>query len=484
MRGIRRALALSAVLTLLPSLSFADDPYADYRIPEHYWRSWTANLSGTGSRNVRNSFNESTTGALFGQGFTSLYGGYDSDTRSSLYNLFLEADGNRQHSTIHAEFVPFATDRDAAQQRASQSLSGMYAWSRYPGAAPLGYALSANATSYMNQSWISSGEVQTNPGVEYRSSSNGTTGTATGVVSVTASVSWGRVRDATPVYQVQVLEQRLLDMGTITRPLSTHAREQLGALYTVQFDVSFAHQRPTKYFWRELERLLTEDGVLGPGGLDAYAVQRLVEPLAVSPRGVVSRARGFAVGPEVTLSKTWTHNSSESAERNATFVADTLFNSSEYVVPRTRTDQHDESILSGAFVDYHHPFGMRWQVDGTSEGLLSESGANLLANTTLRATWQVADRWFITSGLRHFLTAPGHGLDRRAEQWSVTGDASVNYFFEDAWAFQLGYAHQQNNDSGTYSRQDACTLGVTFQFAGWLNAPGLFEPMRLTPPAR
>jgi hypothetical protein len=127
---------------------------------------------------------------------------------------------------------------------------------------------------------------------------------------------------------------------------------------------------------------------------------------------------------------------------------------------------------------------MRWQVDGTSEGLLSESGANLLANTTLRATWQVADRWFITSGLRHFLTAPGHGLDRRAEQWSVTGDASVNYFFEDAWAFQLGYAHQQNNDSGTYSRQDACTLGVTFQFAGWLNAPGLFEPMRLTPPAR
>ena len=483
MRGIRRALLATGMLALLPGRSFADDPYADYRIPEHYWRSWTANLQGSGSRNVSNSFDETTAGTLTGSGYTSLYGGYDSDTRSSLYNLYLQANGDREHSSVRYEILPVVTDRDDGQQHASQSLSGAYAWSRYPWAAPLGYALSTSAIGVMNQSWNSTGEVQSQPPVEYHSSSNVTTGEATGTVSLTASVSWGRVRDATPVYQVQVLEQRLLDMGTITRPLSTHAREQLASLYTVQSDVSFAHQRPTKYFWRELERLLTEDGVLGPAGLDAYAVQRLVEPISVGNKGLISRARGFAVGPQVMLSKSWTHNSGESANRSAVFFNDTLFNSSEFVVPRTRTDEHSESILSGAFVDYHHPFGMRWQVDGTSQGLLSESGATLSANSTLRATWQVADRWFITGGLHHVLTAPGHGLDRRVNQWRINGDASVNYFFEDAWAFQLGYTHQQMKTPSAYSRQDGYTLGVTFQFAGWLYAPGLFAPMRLSPPA-
>jgi hypothetical protein len=32
-------------------------------------------------------------------------------------------------------------------------------------------------------------------------------------------------------------------------------------------------------------------------------------------------------------------------------------------------------------------------------------------------------------------------------------------------------------------RTDTYTLGVSYQFAGWLNAPGLFAAMRLSPPA-
>jgi hypothetical protein len=486
MRGIRRALALSAVFTLLPSLSFADDPYADYRIPEHYWRSWTANLLGSGSRSVNQSiFGEpGISGQFSGSGMTSLIGGYDSDTRSDLYSMSLAAFGNRQHSTVHSEFPPFSADRDNGDQSASEILSGFYGLSRYPWAAPLGYSVSANGSANLDQQWSSSSQVQTSPPAEFHSTSNNTNGSATGSVALTGSVSWGRVRDATPVYQVQILEQRLLELGTITRPLSPHARERLAALYTVEFDVSFAHQRPTKYFWGELERLLTEDGALGPGGLDAYAVQRLLEPLAVSARGVVSRTRGFAIGPQVMLGKTWTHDSGEAAYRDAVVVDDTLFSSSELIVPRTRTDQHDETIFSGAFVEYHRPLGMHWQVDGVSQGLLSEAGENLIANTTVRATWQVADRWFITAGFLHNLIAPGHGLERRPQRWSVTGDASVNYFFEDAWAFQLGYTQRQDRyDSDLYTRQDTFQLGVTWQFSGRLTAPGLFEPMRLSPPS-
>src|SRR5262249_49937216 len=130
------------------------------------------------------------------------------------------------------------------------------------------------------------------------------------LLSLDASASWGRVRDATPVYQVEVLEERLRETGTLHQPLSRHAREQLAALYTVEGDVAFAHQRPTKYFWRELERILREDGVLDPGGLDAYAVQRLLEPITITG-AIVARTAGYTVGPVFHAVTTQFHSAEE-----------------------------------------------------------------------------------------------------------------------------------------------------------------------------
>ena len=86
MRGIRSALILSASLVLLPARSVAaDNPYADYRIPEHYWRSWNANLTAGGDHQVvDNEFTEhAKSGTLSGSGSTTLSGGFDSDPRSS-----------------------------------------------------------------------------------------------------------------------------------------------------------------------------------------------------------------------------------------------------------------------------------------------------------------------------------------------------------------------------------------------------------------
>ena len=60
---------------------------------------------------------------------------------------------------------------------------------------------------------------------------------------------------------------------------------------------------------------------------------------------------------------------------------------------------------------------------------------------------------------------------------------SLNYFFEDAWAFQLGYQHHQGHSPVDFTRTDTYSLGVSYQFAGWLNAPAIFTPMRLSPPA-
>src|SRR5438046_560096 len=46
MSRIHRALALACALALPPSLAHADDPYADFRIPDHRTFSWIVQSSG------------------------------------------------------------------------------------------------------------------------------------------------------------------------------------------------------------------------------------------------------------------------------------------------------------------------------------------------------------------------------------------------------------------------------------------------------
>jgi len=282
---------------------------------------------------------------------------------------------------------------------------------------------------------------------------------------------------------VQVLEHRLHETGAIHGELSPGARERLAALYTVEGDLSFAHQRPTKYFWRELERLLADDGVLGPGGLDAYTVQRLVEPIELGNRSF-SRTRGYSFGPLVVLGKGWSRASYEAKLQDLRFVADTLYYSYTDSIPRTKVDDHAETINTGLFVEYHRPFGMRWQADAFSRALVTDGAKQLDLSSSLDAVWAIADRWQWNASLSHVATSPGQGRARKVERWTLDTTWSLNYFFEDSWVFQAGYENLQDHSSTSFRRNDTYLLGVTYQFAGWLAAPGLFEPMRLTPPAR
>ena len=486
MRGIRSALIFSASLVLLPARSVAaDNPYADYRIPEHYWRSWTANVTATGSfQRGPASFGESKTGIVNAGGSTSFTGGFDSDPRSTVYELSFTAFADRTRAEQFA-LVPIDMRLDATSQftRADQVLSGSISDTRYPWGMPLGISFGAAVSAVFQQTWNSGSQITRSSNTEAQFTSSETLGGYNVSSQLAAGLDWGRVRDVTPVYQVQVLEQRLLQEGTIQRELSRTARERLASLYTTEGRLAFAHDRPTKYFWRELERLLTDDGVLSERGLDAYAVQRLLEPLTI--RGsVLFRARGLSVGPQVVLLQQQSHVSTGSTFSNALYVNGTLANASETVIPRTETNDRNDFILSGVSLRYHEPFGPRWQVDGDSQALVTESGEDFLLSTGLQAVWLVADRWYADAKLAHNLRAPGSGWDRKPETWNLTYGTSLSYFLEDDWAFTLSARQQQRHDTFSYRRQEVFSLGVSYRFSGFLNAPGVFEPMRLTPPTR
>ena len=471
--------ALVATLCLAASPALADDPYAEYRIPEHYWLSWTGNLTASGNRDVSDSFGHGESGSLRGNGASSLTGGFDSDASAHAYGLSLALNGNKAWRAFDQGI--FGDDDHGHSKQASQSFTGFLAYSRYPTGIPVGLSLGANGAFSLSQSWVTDDRTTTFPPSQRQSNNEYSSGGYDAAASLTASLSLGRVRDATPVYQVQVLERRLLDAGTITHALSRAGRERLASLYTVQFDLAFAHQRPTKYFWQELERILRDDGVLGEGGLDAYSVQRLLEPLTIVGAGSFARARGFAFGPQVGLSKQWRHSSLEGSFSDKSYDHDTLVTANEQSIDRL-SDTHNETILTGVFAEYHRPFGMRWQVDAVSRASIPEYGKVITWSNQARVDWLVADRWFAAASIQHGLTAPGHGTERRVQTWSVDYGASVNYFLEDAWSFGVIWTGHQEN-SFAFDRRDSFSLGVSYQFAGWLTAPAVFAPMRLTPPS-
>jgi hypothetical protein len=169
---------------------------------------------------------------------------------------------------------------------------------------------------------------------------------------------------------------------------------------------------------------------------------------------------------------------------SAFFENDSLLGANESTLPRSKRYRRDDFILSGLFADYHRPFGMHWQADGTTRALVSESGDRVELATVLRGTWIVTDRWLGTGFFNHSASAPGEGWDRTVERWNIEYGASVSYFFEDSWAFTLGAQQQQTHAPDNFLRHEFFSLGVTYQVSGLLNAPGVFEPMRLTPPAR
>lgn len=484
MRWNPLAQLFSASLALLPSIALADDPYSEYRIPEHYWRSWTANLMGSGNHEVSDvSFaSNSRSGVLNGAFSTQFVGGFDSEPRSTAYFLSLVATGIRSHADENHQTSLTSFDHTDRERSAKQQLRGALTFSRYPWRAPLGLTLGTSGDVTLGQSWHSTAGIDANTAVELHTTSNETMGGSSTLLSLSAGVVWGRVRDATPVYQVQVLEQRLLEAGTIQRPLSPAGRARLASLYTMQSRVGFAHQRPDKYFWRELERLLSEDGALSERGLDAYSVQRLLEPLVVA-RGGVSRTRGFAFSPTVFLNTAQNSGSNERESSQTIYVSDTLFSASESHTPRTSSYSRADGILTGIGVEYHRPVGPRWQFDGVSSASLTESGETLFSTTEVSATWLVSDRWYANARFIHRLEAVDRGAGRAVSMWQVTYGASVYYFLEDSWALQLGMSQDQSHFSPAYQRQENISLGISYVFSGLLNAPGLFAPMRLSPPS-
>lgn len=489
MHVVRRVLALASALCLVPVVARADDPYADFRVPDHHTFQWIV----TGSLRSAGAYTGSTVEHSRNGDFASTLANElrwhaERETRQFDAGVRQSLDWDRSRRRDDNPFQPLS--RLVEKRRTDdQNLSLFASRSDYPGGGPLFVSYGATGRASFSQDVSAQNSHELFPFAEVFRGDNEAARLyrEDGTASVAAGV--GRIRNVTGVYSAQLLESRLLATGRLTRPLSNDARRKIAEAYYIAPGFSAAHERPDKYFWRAVERILREDGALEGGSLDGYSLQRLLEP--ASNRFFVPRRAGFSVSTVVSLTETRGHIDLDDRQTSLQLsggipVAASAFESSD----RTRTNT--DAVMSGLDLEYARPAGPRWQWDFGSS---ARYGGGRRRATSLEsfgsATWLVADRWYATAGFEHVIQNARVDGVRYLPTWRYFSSAALGYWVEDAWSLQLALQQSQENlrtrfqpaGFSRYDRVASLNLGLTYRPAGRLDAPGLgIAERRVTPP--
>lgn len=482
MLAVRSVLALLSLL-LLPVACVAD-AFSEFRIPDHSWRTGAGGFSAWASRHRASAarFLDTSRDAI-GQVHARLALGHDSDSlsRSFLAVIAGSLDGSHRQSS----YVPGVQWDDERTSSGAQicELSGTQRSNVRGSVWVVGGGASFRAEFSQNR------DREDNRSDSYyrtlrRDLSRYDRYDYLGTAEL--MLGRGRVRDATVVMDVHVLEERLLEAGAIAAPLSPATRARLAKVLLAGGAIDAAHERPDRFYWREVERVLREEGALGANGLDAYSVMRAREGYAP---GSVSRMRGAYGGLllEAEHAHVVEHRQFEYEWRR--LLGDSLV-SNYGEESGSRSSIGADNVFVGVQGEAHLPVGWRWQFDasGSAAVTVSSQDRGLNTATQLSAYWIVADRWragILFASSRHYLYHDNAPPPYPRDGWETQAAGFASYFIEDHLTLdaQLG-STQQSRDSVPYRYyylDHRFTLGLTYRFLGRFDAPGLMEPMRPLP---
>jgi hypothetical protein len=431
-------------------------------------------------------------------------------------DLRLDLYGNGDLRSYRSKDSP--NDTTAGQLKTNwQDLSEMWRLQAdtrfYPFSVPIGLLAGTDARGSYSQGW-SSQYSKTTQGVHLSTNRQDHEAFIFDYyVTGTAGLGVGRVRDASPVYDVYVLEKRLRDLGVLTRELKPETRTKLAQVWVAGTDETIIRDRPHKYFWQDMERILREDGALRAQGLDAYSAYRIAEsyrsgssskgpdvwPSPPSLSGAFGRFRrdcGWFVGlvaeggHEHHIERRFTRVREQEAD-SGVYSLDTSHSAS------ARIEGHDDSFRFGPQVEFHRPLGWPLQLDVVSTILFPQDNTSkaIRAKSSVTLTYLVADRWVASAVVQHQrlieeYSYPRYDWRERTDSWSVNVGASVQYFVEDRLSLVLTLSHSQGRTAWemtdhdpevSYRRSNAAMLGIAYDFLGVLEAPGLIPRATLPP---
>jgi hypothetical protein len=465
--------ALFALLLAVPSTSLADD-YSDFRVPDYRLVSLNLNLTG--------SLNATRYGPEFGREHQSSGGRYSFQTpfraddvtdrreRSAFLYFASSAFTDRLRHTGGSSGVAVEDERVLA----NRGYSGVADWfeSRYPDGGRLAWNYGASVQALARDEEVTQ---STRYGDALNGSSNSSGSRSERYEyggSASLGLGLGRIRDVSGVYEAQVLEARLLETGRLLRPLTTAERQRLAEVFYLSDGIGTVHDRPSKYLWAEIERVLAADGALEDGALDAWSALRALEPVMLLAGS--NRRAGRFVGSFGFVSAERGHSDVVDRQEFAIWVNGVIgaYDVSE-VSSRTPIERDDAGV--GLEWAEHHPLSMRSQVDLRTRLTLSshQKLAALLSGST---RYLIADRWDATLTGVYQAQAWSAGEGRSEPDWLVLGNAAVAYLLEDSWTLQVTLNVQQEHIREAdvpefFQSFTTLSLGVTYRPVGRLSAP-------------
>ena len=485
-------IGLTALLLALPSLVLAaDDPFAEFRIPDHSWRTLSGDLSGftrrldTSSGRYEGELTEST-GRLAS---TSSWNRY-SERIEVQHRVGASADEEWSTSQDRRDYIWLGSDRDLqiARRKREAGIARAYAstdWTIHPDA----FGWSPRMSARVDGAWQRSRDIR--DGYEFRSDAS----TRTTFVDergieqrldqyaarVEVGVARGRVRGVTGVFTARLLLERLRVDGRLEREPSPSTARELAELFYLSDAFSAAHELPQKFFWREVERVLKEDGALGTAGFDAFDLLHGLDPLVVAS-GRFMRYAGWQGGP--LLQYEHAHEILHRTDWQVFTITrdDTLIQFENSFRGAGRSSSSDDNVIAGAFAEWHRPMGLRTQLDLSGDASFAVGGSD--ERTEIRSAASighlVGERWFLAASARH-LRLVGTGTEP-ADLWQTTAELSARYFLEDRWSLSLALSQFQyrpgpSGFNSTFQRENRLEIGLGYR-RGAFDAPGLIDPVR------
>ncbi|TMQ49617.1 MAG: hypothetical protein E6K73_09635 [Candidatus Eisenbacteria bacterium] len=489
---------MAAALTLPVSPLGASD-FDDFRVPDHRSRSIAASLATSASQTTRNSFLGEESGS-WDSGLTGNGNWFrDSERLQTSTSFNLGAQGLRNREETHWLNIGPSVVQRSDQIESHRALHEFWtiglAARVYPWSLPISIGTGVTNLAAYDQDWmdrhgVDRVQVSQPPPFDRRSVTQGDVNEwrYSYDTIVGGDVGLGRVRDATGVYQAQLLLDRLGRDGVLARPPSKEARVRLARLYYIESDYSVAHDRSAKFFWRDVEKILSDDGALGPAGLDAYSLHHALEPYFIRSfsRGN-SRRTGWFAG--VQFSGFYRNQIVRSTDHlfQAAYNADTLV----YATDQTRSDHIALSIrspLAGLELEYHRPLDLRWQLDANAQARTDVRGLSRLTDVQSRVEvgYLLADRWS-ARGVANQSRTVGGARDQvfPADQWDVDFGAELSYYLEDRVKLTLTASEAQQSVRGAlgpfgsgihvYERRRSVFLGLSYSILRGYDAPGLVD---------
>lgn len=480
---------------LCAALAAEASEYDDFRIPDHRWRTRSASMSGQWSGaddGVEDA--ESTVGSGRADGRLGAEWFRDSETRQHRFGASLGVEGGRSSRDV-ARFSDFSGagaisffrfgNEESASRSLNESLAAYGQWREYPWSSPWGAILNATVLGGWNQAWTNwtSETIDRIDGLDRRYLDVQDTERWRYEYALVADARFGRgrVRDATGVHSARVLVERLRADRRLVREPSAPAILRLAALFYVEPGFAAPHDLPRRFFWREVERVLREDGAIGDGGLDAFEALHALEPL-VAAVGRYRRPIGWFAGPVIQFEHRRMIDRWASRSHLRSWQSDSLTGESAFGQSR-RSETWRDLVLAGAVLEAHRPIGHRTQVDLQVAALADVEGLREYSRalTAASVAHLVDERWYAWASGSHERVIGRQEFS--GDLWRAGVDLGVRYYLEDRWNVTLSLGHWQEEAGhpptmrGEFRRSQWVQLGVGWD-TGALDLPGLAEPVR------